>query len=120
MEDIKYYEVTYLNSIYSITNPFTNQIFYVGKTQDLSHRKKVHCSNKTGNKKLYIEFYEIKKRGGLPIFSILDFCKNSEVYIFESYWISQLRAWGFILHNIKKADSCSYPDTFLQPLCLKH
>lgn len=94
-------------SIYTLTNPITNEIFYVGKTIDLRVRFKAHLSLRTADsdfKNQIVEF--ILSSGKMPIIEELDYIEftdkidNQEVNRLEIYWINQMKQWGFNLCNI--------------------
>lgn len=93
-------------SIYTLTNPLTNEIFYVGKAVDLKTRFKGHLNLSAADNKLknnIIEF--ILHNSAMPIIEELDFheCifREDEDYVheLEMYWIQQLKSWGISLIN---------------------
>lgn len=84
--------------IYTLSNPFTKAIFYVGSTAFLKIRRKQH------EKKFSPLF-----NGASPLFDLLDSIDGPGRHTsagLERYWICQLRAWGFKLINktIPRAD----------------
>jgi len=91
--------------IYTLEDPITKEIRYVGKTNNLEDRYKRHLQ------KCYLEKYDknthksrwiknLLKSGNKPIMEILEECNESDVNQLEKYWISQFRVWGFKLTNI--------------------
>jgi 3-oxoacyl-[acyl-carrier-protein] synthase III len=92
--------------VYTLTNPKTDEIFYVGVTQSCKWRKSTHASKITDNGKLSRKDRYVVENGITPVFEVIDeivaysLIKASEV---EEYWIHQLRAWGFNLTNQRKS-----------------
>jgi len=89
--------------IYTLKDPFTNEIRYVGKTTDKnfnnrlkSHRNPHIRADKNQHKLNWLK--SIKQKGGLPIMEVLDTTDN-DWQLLEQYWISQFKAWGFKLVN---------------------
>lgn len=87
--------------IYTLNDPDTNEIKYVGKTtQSLKKRLAQHIretyrfSTYKGNWVKSLLF-----KGKLPIIEVLDESNNNWQEL-ESYWITQLKAWGFKLTNM--------------------
>lgn len=92
-----------MNYIYTLKDPETNQIKYVGKTNNLSKRFNRHISeynliNENTLKSKWIS--ALKTKGLLPIIEILDECNDDIVDDIEIYWISQMKSWGFRLTNM--------------------
>lgn len=88
-------------AIYSMSHPLTKQVFYVGKTINLSNRAKEHNYNTTSERMCNM-IKSIKKLGMVPIFEELDYIVSDsyrEVEALENYWIDQVRQWGFTLLN---------------------
>lgn len=85
--------------IYTLSCPFTNNIFYVGKTKrSLEVRLKQHISDFNNvPKKKHID--KILLKGGTPIIEEIDICSESDSNNIERFWISILRTWGFNLSN---------------------
>lgn len=92
--------------IYTLSDPYTNEIKYVGKTKgDIRKRWYAHCSK-----------YKLKKHKGLksswimgllnkgkkPIIEIIDIVEEENWEFWEIYWISQVKSWGFNLTNMTK------------------
>lgn len=79
-------------TIYTLTCPLTNRLFYVGCTvQHIAQRVIGRYAAPTA--KL------LKSKGILPIIEEIDSCDANESNDFEAYWIKQLRALGFELEN---------------------
>jgi len=91
------------NYIYALICPLTEQIRYVGKTVDIKNRIRYHFNpNHTDHnthKKNWIN--KLKNQNLKPEVLILDTieCLNNEWEIYEKYWISQCKSWGFNLLN---------------------
>lgn len=87
--------------IYTLENPITNEIRYVGKTvQKLDKRLKAHIyeSIKKNNHKCnWIN--SMLKKGLFPNIKLIDIICEEDWEFFESYWIEQLKTWGFNLVN---------------------
>lgn len=83
-------------SIYTLTNPINNNVYYVGITayptkRFLNHLKTADTSKTTGY---------LVSLGLQPIMHEIDSCDNDQhKYRIEEYWIHQFRCWGFILDN---------------------
>lgn len=90
--------------IYTLSDPFTKEIRYIGKTnqmllkrlnghiQDAKIRKsKTHNSN---------WIYSLILKNQKPIIELLDEVnENTAWQLIEQYWISQFKCWGFNLLN---------------------
>jgi len=85
--------------IYTLTDPITNQIRYVGKTINLKERYKnhlrsnpgTHCSN-------WIK--SLRNKNLVPLIEVIDETDSEDWASLEQYWIAQIRAWGFNLVNL--------------------
>jgi len=86
--------------IYSLTNPMNGEIFYVGKTENLNKRFKHHKkSEEKKPSRLYIK--AMQDKGIDPVIDILQEVEDgSDFKFWETYWIQQVRAWGFNLTNV--------------------
>lgn len=83
--------------IYTIADE-NNNIRYVGKSNNPFIRIKRHLTEGKGTHK-YNWLNSIIKRGFYPIVEILDEIPLDSWEIYEIYWISQFKAWGFDLIN---------------------
>ena len=84
--------------IYTLSD--NSGIRYVGKSDNPEIRLTKHlkeCKMKRTRKEKWI--FSLKESGGIPILEILDEIDSKEWSFFESYWISQLKSWGFNLVN---------------------
>ena len=85
--------------IYTLTDPRTNQIRYVGKSNKPSKRLSCHLGRTEKNHK-YSWLKQLDNEGLKPILDIIDEVPNDEWRFWEQYWISQFRTWGFDLTNL--------------------
>jgi group I intron endonuclease len=86
--------------IYSLVDPRTNQIRYVGKTVNFQKRLKHHINENRNRTHKEQWIHGLKKQGLLPQLEILDIVPETEWQFWESWWISLLRSWSFDLTNI--------------------
>ena len=83
--------------IYTISDE-NNIIRYIGKSNNPFRR--IHQHIKEGkNTHKYNWLQSIKKRGYFPVVEILDEVPIDDWEIYEMYWISQFKSWGFNLVN---------------------
>jgi predicted GIY-YIG superfamily endonuclease len=84
--------------IYSLSNPISNEIKYVGKAKNIEKRLREHLYEKANNKKNnWIK--SLKKMNLIPKIEIIDIVDECEWQFWEKYWISQFKTWGFELKN---------------------
>lgn len=97
-------------NIYTLTDPETNQIRYVGKSNNISQRYKAHLNKARKHqthKKNWIEY--LNKKGLKPIIEIVDIIPVEDWVFWETYWISQCKTWGFSLVNhTSGGDGCTF------------
>lgn len=86
--------------IYTLTDPRTNQVRYVGKTNNIKQRYNAHL-NKARKHQIHMFNWvnQLKKEGLKPIMEIIDEVPIEEWIFWETYWISQFLTWGFKLIN---------------------
>lgn len=99
----KLFEKTELNLtyIYSLSDPSTNEIKYVGKSDNpgvrlVEHVRKCKCD--ITHKNNWIK--SLLNKNLMPIIEILDVVPIEEWGFWENYWIDTVKAWGFKLTNI--------------------
>lgn len=96
--------------IYTLTDPETNKVRYVGKTNNINQRYKAHLNRARKNqihKKNWIE--TLKKKGLKPIIEVIDIVPIENWIFWETYWIAQFRTWGFDLINYTLGgDGCTF------------
>ncbi len=84
--------------IYTLSDPVTKEIRYVGKTSQKLNRRL--CQHLCDSKKKTRHVCTWIRKIGKPIIEELDFCETRDESIFlEQYWISQMRTWNFRLTN---------------------
>lgn len=95
-------------SIYTLSNPETGAVFYVGKTINLKTRFKSHLSLKDADNSFKNQIIEyILHHGAMPVIEEVDYfdcyLREDEDYVheLETYWMWQFKAWGFNLTNIE-------------------
>ena len=88
--------------IYSLTDPITNQVRYIGKADNIKKRFSSHICLKNLIKPTHKNNWinSLKNKGLKPILNIIDEVPNNEWEFWEQYWISQFRVWGFDLTNL--------------------
>ncbi len=94
-------------SIYTLSNPITNAVFYVGKTVNIKTRFKSHLNIKDADNSMKNQIIEfILHNSAMPIIEEIDYvdCVYREdedrVNELEVYWIWQFKEWGFDLCNV--------------------
>ena len=96
--------------IYTLKDPISNEIRYVGKSNNPKQRFKAHlnkCRKHQKHKSNWIE--KLKKLGLKPIFEIINTVPIDEWKFWEKYWISQMKTWGFNLINYTEGgDGCTF------------
>lgn len=95
--------------IYTLTDSNTNEVRYVGKANDPKKRFLKHCviSNKKTHKTNWIN--KLINEGKKPILDIIDEVSINQWIFWETYWISQFKAWGFKLtNNTHGGDGCTF------------
>lgn len=91
-------------TIYSISHPVTNVVFYVGKSEDYNNRVYYHLRRTSHNPRLEDLFKEIKALNLDPIFSIvevIDTDKNGSL-IAERKWIVHYNSISKLCNQMKK------------------
>lgn len=85
--------------IYTLSDPITLEIRYVGKTDNLQRRFRQHKCVDKGHKMTHCRCWikSLRSLNLLPIMEILEECNETDWIWLERYWISQLRQWG---HNV--------------------
>ena len=84
--------------IYTLADPITEEVRYIGKTNNLKVRLQNHlCDRGKTHKVNWIK--SLKRKELLPIIEILDQCNKNDANFLEQYWISQFKTWGFNLVN---------------------
>lgn len=88
--------------IYTLTDPRTNEVRYVGKTKGtLKRRLNGHmCEARSGAMYYKAKWVRVLiKEGLIPIIEEIDRIDSENWAWLEQYWISQFISWGFNLTN---------------------
>ena len=86
--------------IYTLSDPNTNEVRYVGKTTNITRRYYLHkTESKTGVTHKSKWFAKLLMEGRKPTLEIVDIVDTNWQF-WESYWISQFKSWGFDLCNL--------------------
>lgn len=94
--------------IYTLEDPITQEIRYVGKTSNPSRRFQSYLWDRPKVK--YHSYYWIQsllKKRQKPVMNIIDETDTNWEQL-EQYWIEQFRQWGFNLTNITKGGEGAY------------
>ena len=88
--------------IYTLKDPLTEEIRYIGKTNNLKTRLSNHISraiknNSNSHKNNWIR--KLLNNGNKPTIEILDEVPANNWEEYEIYWIEQFKNWGFKLLN---------------------
>lgn len=91
-------QVILTTNIYTLADPVSGDIRYVGKANDVAKRYRLHVRKDEHTlKSRWIA--GLKKRGLLPVVEVLDVVPRSEWQFWEQHWIQVVRGWGFRLVN---------------------
>jgi hypothetical protein len=97
--------------IYSLSDPTTGEIRYIGKTissLERRHHDHVHETKRPSvrsHKSNWIR--SILNTGKIPSIELIEYVPDSEWKFWEQYWIAQFKAWGFRLTNkTEGGDDC--------------
>lgn len=77
------------NYIYSLTDPNTNEVRYIGKTSEPKNSLKQHLSDKADNPHKVNWINKLQRQGQKPIMEILEIC-GEEWQDRERFWIRLL------------------------------
>ena len=86
--------------IYLLIDPISNQIRYVGKTNNIKQRFKNHlnsCRDKNTHKRNWLN--KLKKQGYKPEIEIIDIVIKDDWKFWEIFWISYYKSIGCNLVN---------------------
>ena len=89
--------------IYTLKDPNTNEIKYIGKTKNLKNRLQRHHQNNYlqhwwTHKNIWLN--KLIKNNQKAIIEELDIGDENNINSLEIYWIAQFKQWGFNLTNI--------------------
>lgn len=88
-----------INTIYSLSDPETGKVRYIGKTCNLNSRFANHIQRKTTHSHKSCWIQSLKKKGLFPIIEVIDEV-GEDWEFWESYYISLYKSWGFNLTNL--------------------
>ena len=93
--------------IYTLSDPITLEIKYVGKTFRIGRRLNDHlkCNGKS-KKDAWIK--SLLNKNVKPILEIVEITDEKNCNWLEQYWISQFIAWGFKLKNMTEGGDGSF------------
>jgi hypothetical protein len=86
--------------IYTLSDPDTLEVRYVGKTDNIKKRYTAHINKRLNNTHKEQWIHGLKIINKYPLIEILDIVDKNNWVFWEQYWISQMRQWGFNLTNI--------------------
>lgn len=87
-------------NIYVLIDPRTDKVRYVGKANNVSQRYKAHL-NRARKHQIHKANWikQLRVLGLKPIVEVIDVVPINEWTYWETYWIAQMKAWGFDLLN---------------------
>lgn len=89
--------------IYTLADPITNQIRYIGKTKRTMHSRLTQHVQESIRKDMITYknnwIWGLIQKGLLPIIEELD-TTSDDWQSLEKYWIAQIKTWGFKLTNM--------------------
>lgn len=90
-----------LTYIYTLNDPYNDEIRYVGKTDNLCKRLNEHIRKSNLSKTHKNNWIQhLLKNGKTPTIEILDIVPKNEWTFWEIYWIDLLKSWNINLTNI--------------------
>lgn len=93
--------------IYTLSDPTTNTVKYVGKTFRLERRLNDHLKcNGRSKKDAWIK--SLINKNLIPLLEVIEETNEIDCNFWEQYWISQFKTWGFILKNMTDGGDGSY------------
>ncbi len=92
-------EVGLITYIYSLSDPVTKEIKYIGQTVNPKQRELSHYynCNSTSAKMKWIK--SLKLNGRRPLFEILDIVEGGDYDYWENFYIELFRSFGCALFN---------------------
>lgn len=87
------------HQIYTLTDPRTETVRYVGMSTYAQRRHKEHIANSSGLKDKWIQ--ELKYVGILPTLAVIDEAETvEEARVLETFWIRYFQKRGIVLLNV--------------------
>jgi len=97
-------------NIYTLTDPRSNEIRYVGKANNVTQRYKAHLNRARKHqthKKNWLE--QLRQEGLKPVIEVIDVVPMDDWRFWETYWITQMKQWGFnLVNHTGGGDGCSF------------
>lgn len=97
-------------NIYVLIDPRDNKVRYVGKANNVSQRYRAHL-NRARKHQIHKANWikQLKEKGLKPQLEVIDVVPIDDWIFWETYWISQFKAWGFDLINYTVGgDGCTF------------
>lgn len=97
-------------NIYVLIDPITNMVRYVGKANNVSQRYRAHL-NRARKHQIHKANWikQLRELGLKPIIEVIDIVPITEWVYWESFWIAQMKAFGFDLLNYTNGgDGCTF------------
>lgn len=87
--------------IYTLSDPNTGLVRYIGKTNNLKKRLSRHLSNNnlSNSTRKNNWIISLLRKNQLPIIETLDEVDSTDIDFFEIFYISLFKSWGFDLLN---------------------
>ena len=93
-------DITY---IYSLSHPITQNVAYIGKTDNINRRYKEHCKN-TKNLNMYNWIKKLHDESLQPVMSIVETCSQINWEEREKHWIAYYGLENLI--NVQEGGVC--------------
>lgn len=96
--------------IYTLSDPISSEIKYVGKSINIKNRYMQHIKNCKKEHTLKCEWVKsLLDKGLKPKIFVIDELMYDDWQFWEKYWISQLKTWGFnLLNSTEGGDGVTY------------
>lgn len=97
--------------IYTLSDPITNQVRYIGQTRNIENRLNMHlerCVLSNTHKNSWIS--SLLKQNYIPIIEILEECDIQDMNFLEIFYISLFKSWNFKLTNMTNGGEGGVPD----------
>lgn len=97
-------------NIYVLIDPRDEKVRYVGKANDVSQRYRAHL-NRTRKHQIHKANWikQLRGEGLKPRIEVIDVVPITEWVFWETFWIAQMKAWGFDLINYTLGgDGCTF------------
>lgn len=99
------------NFIYTLSDPNTGSVRYIGKTKNIKDRLKRHLSNNSlsDSTKKNNWIISLLKNKQVPTIEILDEVNTNYANFYEVFYISLFKSWGFdLLNGTDGGDGCDW------------